>query len=538
MPSTAPWARYDPRIRLVVDGQEMPCVRCNVDYELNAIPQASATLAVGRDFKNQPSPVHTLIENFVNRAPCQIYITPNALGQSGSSAMQGGDLGLSGDEVRIFDGFVTAAGFSRSRGNAQFTIQMEHWLSEMAFSSVFSKSSHPSNIGDFSYGAISPVDDSGANFYSYSLADKYVNGSTIESDFWGDAVKQFLTKLCNRDNFFARVPGGAVEPGGKNDQALAALNRFGGPYQQKLGLDLKTDADITNSIRIQVASSVSHASQIAHQTLWDMLIGMFCSQFLFSIVPRVEDAIAAPFMAGYREQYLTITTNEETQVEWMRGLGRPLRAVGIMAFASASTGALKSGQGAPPAVGVGGYFEPDPDSKGVIIVKQGPDWTARLYSPSLYASASAGAKGNAIGTAVQPGGPKVNDVPGDVKKRLTDAINPFLKKYAQAHYALEKLRTRQAVCSGPFRLDIAPGSVLKIENEAEQHIGGDAFAAPFYAHVARVSIAVDGEQPMIGTSFHLSHIRSEKENGDDKTSIKAHPLYKETFKGCPLVDIK
>jgi hypothetical protein len=47
---------------------------------------------------------------------------------------------------------------------------------------------------------------------------------------------------------------------------------------------------------------------------------------------------------------------------------------------------------------------------------------------------------------------------------------------------------------------------------------------------------VDAEQPMIGTSFHLSHIRSEKENGDDRTSVDSHPLYKDTFKGCPLVD--
>ena len=51
-----------------------------VDYELNAIPQASATLAVGRDFDGKPSPVHALAANFVDRVPAQIYITPNALG--------------------------------------------------------------------------------------------------------------------------------------------------------------------------------------------------------------------------------------------------------------------------------------------------------------------------------------------------------------------------------------------------------------------------------------------------------------------------
>jgi hypothetical protein len=93
------------------------------------------------------------------------------------------------------------------------------------------------------------------------------------------------------------------------------------------------------------------------------------------------------------------------------------------------------------------------------------------------------------------------------------------------------------VCSCPFRLDIAPGSTIKVENEGEQFIASDPLAAPFYAHVVRVSLGVDGEQPSIGTSFHLSHIRSEAENGDDRTSVLKHPLYQETFSGCALVDL-
>jgi hypothetical protein len=128
-------------------------------------------------------------------------------------------------------------------------------------------------------------------------------------------------------------------------------------------------------------------------------------------------------------------------------------------------------------------------------------------------------------------------VTDEVNQRLTDIIHPFLNRFAQAHYALEKLRIRQAVLSGPFRLDVAPGTTVRVENVGEQHIGSDAFRAPFYAHVARVSLAVDGETPSIGTSFHLSHIRSEQENGQDATSIAKHPLYKDTFTGAGLVDL-
>ena len=165
----------------------------------------------------------------------------------------------------------------------------------------------------------------------------------------------------------------------------------------------------------------------------------------------------------------------------------------------------------------------------------------KLYAPAKYAQESTGAGGGPISTAVNPDGgkpPKDGSPTDAVTARLKDVVKPFLDNFAQAHYALEKLRTRQAVCSCPFRLDIAPGSSVKVQNEGETHVGNDPLAAPFYAHVARVSIAVDAEQPMIGTSLHLSHIRSEKENSDDKTSIAKHPLYKDTFLGCALVDTK
>jgi hypothetical protein len=554
MPSDAPWARYDPRIRLLVSGQEMPCIRCSVDYELNAIPQAAATLAVGRDtYSGAPSPVHGLVENFVDRAPAEIWINPYAQGPSDSSAAQPGDLGLPGGWVRIFDGFVTGAGFSRSRGHAQFTIQMENWLSELGFSSIFSKMSHPANPGKYSFGALGPTGSAGAVWANMALGADLIDAGNLSVDFWGEALKPFFLMLCDMDAFWAWDP--ALHGEGANDGAKAALQRFNSPWQQPLAMDMTPDADVVANIVAHISETTGDPSQLANQTLWDVLIGSFASEYLFAIVPRVEDAVVAAFLPGYRQNFTTISANTETQIEWMRGLGRPLRGVGILCGTDSTTGATKPGEGADPELGIGGFYSPyaaeDASAKGMVIITQGPAWMTKLYWPSLYGAESTGVSGgngnggnpaqraagggNAIGNAVQPGGKAVNNVPDDVKQRLNGIVLPFLSRYAQARYALEKLRTRQAVCSCPFRLDIAPGSTVMVQNAGEQFIAGDPFAAPFFAHVARVSLAVDGEQPMIGTSFHLSHIRSAKENGQDTTSVASHPLYKQTFAGCPLV---
>jgi hypothetical protein len=527
----------------MVDGREMPCVRCTIDHELNAIPQASATIAVGRTFADKASPVHNLVSNFVDRAPAQIYITPLSAGPVKNSAKQSPDLGLVGPEVRIFDGFVTGAGFGRSRGSAQFTIQMENWLSEMAFSSIFSKSSHPGNPGQYSFGSLGPMGSQTGAFSNLSLGYEYFTAASVVEDFWGAALKPFLLELCKRDTFFYWDPkvGSGV---GKNDASMAALNRFNSRYQQKLALDMTADLDIVSNIMSHASAAVGTPDILAQQTLWDVIIGTFCQEYLFYIVPRVEDAIAAPFIPGYRENHATITADESTQIEWTRGLGRPIRGVGILAGVQSATGIEMAGQPSPSGLGIGGYYTPGADAKGMIIIKKGPDWLTKLIAPARYAQDSSGAGGNVIGTAVNPGdnapaavGPPKPSVADMVSQRLTDLVRPFLNQYAQAHYALEKLRTRQAVCSGPFRLDIAPGTCVKVVSEGEKFIAGDPLAAPFYAHVARVSFMMDAEQGAIGTSFHLSHIRSEKENGDDKTSVARHPLYKNTFSGAPMIDI-
>lgn len=539
MPSTAPWARYDPRIRLVINGQNVPCVRCAVDFELNAIPQAAATLALGRTFDGVVSPTHALSTTFINRMPAQIYITPNALGIDPNSAQVPGDLGLIGNEVRIFDGYAVSAGFSRSRGQVQYNIQMEHWLSQLGFSSIFSKTSHPANPGHFSYSALSPADGAGAAWTTLGLAHNFVTSEAVLTDLWGGSsttlgLKPFFQFLCRQDAFESWDP--SIKGQGKNDAALAAINRFNSPYQQKLAVAITSDADVVSNIRDHIGAAIGFPGPLANQTLWDVLIGTLAADYLFTIVPRVEDAIVAPFVPGYRTAFAVITANQETQIEWIRGLGRPLRGVGIQAGASSNAGSTLPGQGTPPLLGIGGYFIPDPNNtNGIIIIKKGPEWMTRLYAPGLYGGTSSGGAGNVISTGVQPGAPKVNDVPNQVNARIKNTIKPFLTKYAQAQYAVEKLRGRQAVCSCPFRLDIAPGSTVLVQNQGEQFIGADPLAAPFYAHVARVSLVVDGETPSIGTSFHLSHIRGVRENTDDRTSVANHPLYKTTFAGCPLV---
>jgi hypothetical protein len=534
MPSTARWARFDPRARLVIGEAEVPFTRCSVDYELNAIPRAVVTLDLGRDFNGNPSKVHRLRAQLEQRQKAEIFVHPYAMGEDAQSAKQPPDFGLPPDEIKIFSGYTDLSMFSRNRGDVQFSIQMEHWLSELNFSSIFSKSSHPANPGHLSYGALAPVGQTGTHWTDLSLAAPYATVGNITADFWGKALKPWLEHLCAQDTFLSWDP--FIRGSGANSGALAALGRFGGACQQTLGLDLDVDEDIARTICTSVSLMTGDPERLAHQTLWDTLVGRFAASYLFSVVPRVDHALVVPFVPGYRVPFLTITTDEITQVERTAGLARPLRGIGIQSGIQYSTGVdmyQDVNAGARDA-GIGGWYEGQKD--GAIVIMQGPDWMGTLYSASRYSHQSAGGDNQPIGNAVQPGGPKKNDARNQALDRLKDKIRPFLDRYAQSVYVLEKLRGRQGVVSGPFRLDIAPGSCILFEMEGETHIAEDQFRAPFYGTVVRVSLVIDAEAPQIGTGFHVAHIRSEEENRRDQTSVAKHPLYRETFSGCSLAN--
>ena len=49
-------------------------------------------------------------------------------------------------------------------------------------------------------------------------------------------------------------------------------------------------------------------------------------------------------------------------------------------------------------------------------------------------------------------------------------------------------------------------------------------------------MSINAEAQQASTSFQLAHVRTEKENGEDRTSVAKHPLFNgEVVTGAPLV---
>jgi hypothetical protein len=547
--ATARAKLYEPRLTVAVEGfdDRLPAVRFNSTFELNSIPQASVAIALGREFRSTAaSPIHAIADVLGERrrkVSVHLSMEPALAGRDDGVAPA---LGIPAGEFVVFEGFTGAVGASISNGRAYYNIEVEHWLSDMNFSSVFSKTSHPANLLDYTFGAVSggaggagcagggdagggPGAPRGLNWVGTTHAMPFFTSGNVESDLWLAALKPWFECLCSQDTFEAKDRG--IVGRGKNDQALAALARMGaGDCYSPLALDLEVDADIGAAIAASASRMTQDPGQDAHITIWDTLVAKFGAEYIFAVVPLVSRALVVPFVPGYRRAFKVIPAAHQTQVEWTSVVNRKLRGMGVLASVEMATG---PGLGPPGLadVGTGGFYSPDPDGDGQVMIVGGPDWLS-LFAASKYVDESVGSDGGAIPDAMVPDVPRPDrgrDVPPRAAK-----IRDFLDRYCQALYALEMIRGRQAVAAGPVRFDVAPGSTVLVYPSGG--IGDDdRLNAPFYATVLRVSTHLDAESAQAGTGFHLAHCRSERENSSDRTSVAKHPLYRNTFVGCGLL---
>lgn len=534
------------QLRAVVDQTEMEIIQFGADFELNTIPQGQIVLGLGRDADTlKAHPIHSKINSLRLKKPVQVYCKALPHGQdlpapgNGPSDEDPPD----NEEVLLFDGYTTGGAYQRGTAGAGYSISMEGWLADLAYSSAISKALHPASPAQLAFPAalqlVTP--ESGAataassNLTGASLASTVLSVG-VGGDLWKEGIKKWFELLCAQDHLATQgsLIGQQVGSSGPNSAALNALKRMDTGELRSPGLKIELGGagaamqQIDRNIKRIIAEETLES--VAGHTLWDNLINLG-SNFMFVVVPGVERAAVVPFLPILREPYKTIYANEYDDGQLSGAMPRVLRAVGLFGSKEWAGGPpIVGGDAAYKEIGIGGIYEAPGTAGGLVLLKQAPLWLAGV-APEVYLE-------NAPGPPVVPAAPAPGvpgGVPGpppkDVMKGLNDAIN----KFAQAMYGMEVLKYRQGTMSGKFRTDIAPGSVVRIETAGEKFIGADdQFGQEMFACVTRVSLFVSSEGQKASTTFALAHCRGKDENNADQTSMAAHPLYSTKWIGGPL----
>jgi hypothetical protein len=521
---------------------------CN--YALNSIPTAYAVLAVGINIRTgRPSAVHDGIEQ----------VAADGYMQPASIHIKLGD--GSEDYVKIFDGYLTGLGYTRSdggQGQVNLVAHLTHWLVDLTFSTAVTQVSQPINAAQLNTSAIyqSSLGAEGEGsyfFHDMAYGDSY---NSFYSDV-GLGVLSLFEAVCDFD---VLQPGDATAcfgTGGGNAIGKRALAKFvtsggiggggaggyaaGGGGSQK-GFSGAVPALFTTSIGSSIWDSmVTWMHRTMDESyfttgLWDKLVGLIAPSFKLAVVPLVNRALLVPYAPCVQAVGGSIYRTEVVSCEFQSQIPRPVRAVNVLGGVQNRTGAFGPSESPESATyGLNGCFSRG-ERPGAVLFIDAPSWLRDV--PALTADVEGtalGATGDGMWeptpTATTPGEPDSFADPAAVSPETASVY----RRLAESYYWQELLRGRTGSISTNFRWDIAPGSSIAVYVAGSQKFGRDPLVGRvMVGSVERLTMWADCAGSRCGTAYQLSFCRSSNENTD--MSAKQHPLYDgNVFTGASLL---
>ncbi len=540
----------DGAVYLEIDGKRYEIAQVTASWAVNEIPQAQCLVAVGRDARSDNAgtlaAIHENASDLKQMRKARVLFTPRG------EYTPNGDDWPAGQQV-LFDGYYVGYAHRKMNGKVQVIVNLTHWSIDLTQSSCISKNSHPSNPASLTTSAVlQQVKESGGSqgaFVSYLTGHKVIQTKVL-SDLWG-SIKELFCELA-RIKTAAIGPSDFCGPGTfvQNDRALAALSRFEGSAPTcdkayKHGVRLVPGSDFKQPlVDSAIGNAICNATvdSYANTTFWDKLIGEFCPMFQMAVVPLVDSALViadTPTLKGVH--WREIGPDDYDSFDQTAFVERPMKAVGVYGNVASFTGA-RNGEAPVNHRNVGGCYAADSvnPADGLVQYVRAPAWLDTLMTGAVYGATSTGnKKDQPTNTGTTTGKtPKATDPYGE----KVSAIQKLYNKYAQSVYVLHTLRGRNGSLSGRLRFDIGPGSIVKVRANPDVLTEGiDKLAGDYYACVSRVTVNINCESAMAGTTFQLTHMRTAQENAQERTSVDSHPLFGRSIHGggkhgAPLID--
>lgn len=522
-------------------------VQMTSEFALNTIPSASVSLALGRDVEDIEGDKKTvnasINEKFLFRKLIKVYASYEVGSQSAEINAEKSIPEFS--NKIIFEGYISGFGFQRTSNAVVLTIAIEHWLSDLAASTMLSSSTHYGTPADLQRAALywNPVTaTSTSKGQSTITLNTWVVGfsepAEIINDLWEGGIKKIFLKAAESDSladlFDINSSCSTTEANILNNVSKNAISRMtskNAPLSIRLGSpDI---ADVANNIANDLTSL--YLENFVGQTMWDCLIA--CSgNYMFAVAPGINIAQVVPYCPtvsktpAFKKIY-------DSQIDFISISGDCPRTVrGVSLIHTQDVGPLidnKTGVAvAPPGkvpVVTGSYINSNTGCKGVVLFKHTPSWMG--MDISNFAPPQ---KLDRPASTVNP--PKPGEAANNISpvKKIED-FRGIRNSYAKAMYGNEVLKGRQGTISGPLRFDIGVGSLIEFELPVDYHSPDTATNRYFYGVVIRVSCVIDANSASSSTSFTVAHIRTHAEETADGFIIKdGHPIYSNSWFGSAL----
>jgi hypothetical protein len=530
---------------LEVDGKRYEVAQFSSNWAVNEIPTAVCLLAIGRkaqDGAKELATIHTEGRQ-AQMTKAKVIFQPRKEYDLKEE--------WTGPKT-IFDGFFVGFSYRKISDKVYATASLIHWLAAMTFSSCLTATGHVANPTELNAAAVLNLAGGtslGGNISSIVMADIADNLVGAGSDLW-KAISAVFCRLAQEEQLPVNSTDACLGSGQAkaNTEALSALSRIEGSlcykgeskYHKALAIQSGSLAGVIESA---IAMAIGNETIESYSTFsfWDKLVGQFCPTYGMAVLPRHDTALVVADTPGYNKgHWRTLKPTEYDFFDMSAELVRPLQGVSVVAGWDSQTMGGVEEDLPGPAIRIGGCYVEDSvqAGDGVRMYIRAPSWLLSLRNLTEYGGSSSGTRTNApTPTSTTPDAtapaPKLQ-----TPAQIASASDNMYDKYAKSVYVKEMLRGRVGTVSGKLRFDVAPGSVVRIESTPEKFIGGeDQLAIVVFGSVQRVTITINAEASLAGTSLSLAYVRSEEENKRPRTSVDEHPLFGQAVVvGAPLVD--
>lgn len=555
MPDKSKLYRYKFDLFAEIGTERFSCNAFMATFPLNGMPTCQLGLSAGRQVKagalgagsvvSRPRSSGdalqnaTLLSDVEYLSQAKVYFRPFSSQPDETLRWPGLP---SGKLLTVFDGLYNGPSFNDGDRQVQHGATLTHWLLPLSFVSGLDKRTF--SVSPFS--ALQPANNTAGSEQKASLVVS-VNPQlsaifqSAGTDLWGSGLVPFIEAFAK-----AALPPlsiGACFDNVSVDAINERLTYAAQKLQESLSLpSYKPLAIREDSQRTLLAPRFGQFVEAqlgfeqTNETLWDKLIGRILPQMHCHLVVGVDRAFAAPVVFGAgsdpnsiklidADSVLKITTSNQ--------VSRPIRGLQLIATTSSTTNSSKVSSGSPLPTYNGCY---DSGKTGAILYRAASELFAGLVQKAPANKVFGIANRNtASQTGTNPGSIPDSGVPSPTEQ--AEASNDVLSNVARLLYYEEALRGRVARVVCPLRLDISPGSLVRVQLPQGTERSGRA-AYDLVGVVTKLSVSIDAQSTAATTTLELRNYILLSANGGDLPPIERHPLYGETpFSFTDLTDL-
>lgn len=543
-------------------------VSASATFALNTIPTASLVMATGfNPLTEKYARIHELKNKLTPRDKVTVYAKIDVGDNDVATTIINVFLNekIKPGIYKIFEGYLVGIGYQRAQNQANYVLNLVHWLDDLNNSSALNADWLPGAPADLARSAlIMAAGVNSAMSIVPTVPMTEITVANVSADLWRNAVTPICTKLAS---FSSMTKQPAVNtpppPELKNDAALNALSRMPGdnvtgganfyvPLSFDFGADLSANAHLNAGLKTYFQTVFGdHTEQ---NSFWAKIVSQICAEFMFAISPAVDWALPIPYCGGLRapvDAMAKIAASEYNYADFNTNMSQLLEAVLIAYPIGSGTGLAQEKNSATPTSKIDrvNYYKnfglwpdltdprmsPVMRKRGLKLFKTPPGWIAGISANSLAAFSSTQTSTpypSATGSTTRPSGVISPAAAYESAKNL-------MTEFARHWYLSDVLQQRVGELSGILRFDIAPGSLVKIETpvidrQITQAAGAGADSDYLTATVMSVSYVINSERATAGTSFTFANVRTPAEGRSDLFATDKPPLYKKAFVKAPL----